>query len=678
MDNDRKRIARTLKRLKHDLLASDVPAFRSCIEADGSADVLIGCREQKVLMRAAPRVRQAAVEVLREAAPRYLTSSEADRFQAYLDFSVEWSSAHARIAAELRAALQGLSRTSLSQLVDATGTVLRRYFDRLPSVEARPELSVAEYERRLGNANGFANDTYYAVVRAMNEAAKASLDHDAPLLPDARMKRQIRSLERASVVASKLNALEWLFDSVTYGDMDVTRIPGTDPIRFRMEFSDPRLHLLRTLAIRRALILNTHGARARRFVREKLKELEDSFLDKAIGYYVDASGIDRKEIDRDRLKRLSSAQLILVDAEDDLLSVADTKDRSAATYYSTAMALRWYAMTAEAVRTRVPRKPDRVLAARIPLYQIEEAIELGGGKNVAAAIERLLSDLPAKSHYDLARRPFIREVPGIACYIPHGDGGTWNTTVRETLTDGGRRGDAYGRICEEFYIRGFVESDWKITGRNVHLRRDGRIITEVDILLRRGDLLLVTQVKALIGSGMTVYDHWRNKQTVVWGCRQARVAADFIQKNKDWLASVVGNGAADEIRYVQPVVLTTVDMFNGWSYEGVPVIAEGGRKAITEGAKVRYTSSQTGETLYTQHFSTSKILWALENPLELMISPESMDIRHRETSVGGLFVAMPDFELRTDLPSYPRVLESMALEEAVPSPRSVPSRSPHG
>ncbi|MGY8635585.1 hypothetical protein RAD15_24220 [Bradyrhizobium sp. 14AA] len=622
MDAERKQTAKLLKCLRHNLEDKDATAFRVGIDRECSDELLTSCREQKLVLHVPVGMKQIFDEVMSEAASRHLPQPEAGFFRAYLEFAGEWQRAHSLAAEELSRTLRGLSTMNLSQLLAASGQVLRRYLDRLPRVTAQPERSVAEYERRVGNSNGLANDVFFAVIRALNEASKKVLDLGAPPLLDGPWRRNVRALEKASSVASKINALEWLFDSVSYGDFTVTRLSGRGPIRFQFDYADLRLHLLRTLAIRRDMILNLNGARAPRFVRERLREGENHFLADALEYYRETLNLGDLEIEFEALKRHSAAYLVLLNAEDDLLYAANGPDLSAATYYTTAMVMRWYSMASEFVQRGQQAKSERAGAmTRVPLYRLQEELERGGGKSVDEVIDDLTCVLPARSHVDIARRPFIREAPGLACYVPGGDYGTWNTTVREALIGGGRRGAGYGKIWEEFYVRSFAETHWKVVGRGVRLRRDHSVVTDVDILLQKNDLLLVIQVKALIGSGMTVYDHWRNRQTIVWGCRQARLAADFILENRRWLTSVLGRRAADEVAIVQPLVLTTVDTFEGWSWEGVPVIGEGGRKAITERAKVRYTSPQDHEVLHTRHvirdvdLTTEKILWAIQNPL---------------------------------------------------------------
>lgn len=174
------------------------------------------------------------------------------------------------------------------------------------------------------------------------------------------------------------------------------------------------------------------------------------------------------------------------------------------------------------------------------------------------------------------------------------------------------------------------------------------------MLLLRGDLLLVAQIKALIGSALTTYDHWKCRGIIEWGCTQAKKSAKYITGNTEFLTSILGKAAAGRVKYVEPVVLTNLAHFDGWVWEGVPILSEVGRKSITIGSKVDYHDSKSHETVHTHDFvkeedlCTETILWLLKNPLEIRISPESTNVTYREMEIAGITWMRPEFALKTD------------------------------
>ncbi len=663
MDAQRREINRTLKRLREALNVGDVRRFADELQSMASEDVLNAIREQKLLVKSHSADRSAIADAVRTAAETVLDRANADHYVAYLDFIELWQSIHRETAGRLSVVVGGLPKMAIGQLLGIFEKALDRYLQGLPSPSPVQDQTVAEYERSLHHINGLANDTFYAALRALNEASRVALDPvEQRLSPDKRY-LALRRFAKAIEIAAELNGLEWVLDSVTYGDFVVSKVETASVPRIVLDHADARRSLLRELAIRRSLVLNLNRAREPRYVREMLKASETSVLEEAVLYYTGLVKIELADVDMKSLFDQSAVALVWVDAEDDLLALAGASvgDQQCATYYLSAMCLRWFELAAAAVRKVLPPGRRRLLSAStIPVSSIEAVIERGGGLKVAKTINDLLSTLPVRSHYDLVRRPFLRLPDGKTRCLPRAGYSPWTTSVRETLISGGAIGDAYGRMWEMFYARSFEETDWLVLGRNLTLRSEGKTTTEVDLLLKKDDLLLVVEIKALIGSGVTAYDHWRNRQTVEWGCRQAAAAAEFIRSRQDWLASVAGRQAAADVRHIQPLVLTT-GMFDGWNFEGVPVIGEGGRKAITQGAKVDYTDS-SGRVVSTrwiskpEELSTERILWSLNNPLELLIAPEDLKVRHRSVTLSCATVLIPEFDLRKDLESFPVII----------------------
>jgi hypothetical protein len=279
-----------------------------------------------------------------------------------------------------------------------------------------------------------------------------------------------------------------------------------------------------------------------------------------------------------------------------------------------------------------------------------------GGASVRTALDDLTTALPARSHFELLRKPYVKDGPDVARPLMGGDFGLWNVVVQECLVQGGQLGRDVGSIWEEFYAGTFKDTDWRILGRGVKLRENGRLATDADLLVARDDLLLVVQIKALIGSGATVYDHWRNRQIIETGCAQAKTAADFLRRNPLTLVSVACKQTAQALKVIQPVVLTNADTFDGWVFDDVPVMGETTRKGVTRGSKVDYIDPRSGTVVHTHHvvkpqdLNTESILWLLRHPIELQISPEQPEIGHRLVEAGEVRFHLP--ELYGSQPSH--------------------------
>lgn len=620
-------------------------------------DLLIRIREQKLLLRAPPDQREAVADLLRSATGSLAPDLQTD-FDHYLGFALAIDAARTRCIAQVHATLKGFPRCSIADLLAAGEEVfdwcMNKQFKGVDvySVGA----SVAERERRLHDLNGAANDIAMAVARVVNECSRVAPTQAGVRLTRAQRRLAVQALRRAVAAAGNANSLEWFFDSVTYGEFTVDKVVDGAQSTYRLHFVDARRYLLKTLAIRRSLVLAVIGRRQPRFVREKLQELESPVLDQAVAYYFEAAGSSGfANVDLSRAHATAAAMLATLDAEDDLLVAASRSDFRAFAYYVIAMVLRWYSATAVSLRD-VPEVVDRRLLAAPPIPLTEIASSLRGLESQALsdAIENLTLELPARSHAYLIDRPFVRDGTDLARPFLRSGVGTWTTVVREALIQGGAVGKSVGAVWEDFFAQSFDGSDWKVVGRGVKLRRNGQTLTDVDLLLLREDLLLVVQVKALIGMGSGPSDHWRNRQTIQFGCAQARVAAKFFESDPQALVSICGKRLAAGIQHVQPVVLTNIDQLDGWCFDDVPVIGEVTRKAICRGARVDYRDNQSGEVIHTHHIvkpeelTTATILQLLQQSTEMHIAAEGLDTMHSVHPIGGLTLLMPEFVIRPD------------------------------
>lgn len=131
-------------------------------------------------------------------------------------------------------------------------------------------------------------------------------------------------------------------------------------------------------------------------------------------------------------------------------------------------------------------------------------------------------------------------------------------------------------------------------------------------------------------------------------------ATGSIRHRSHHLLSLCGKRTANQISHVQPVVLTNVGHFEGWSFSSVPVIGEVTRKAICTGAKVGYYTSKNSELVYTHYFitpedlKTQEILNISKISIELEGSALTEDIQYIPIKIGDLIFVAPEFANRTN------------------------------
>jgi hypothetical protein len=159
-------------------------------------------------------------------------------------------------------------------------------------------------------------------------------------------------------------------------------------------------------------------------------------------------------------------------------------------------------------------------------------------------------------------------------------------------------------------------------------------------------------------------DHWKNRQIIIEGGRQALIAVEFLKNNLTFLDSLGKRAISARIQDVQGVVLTNEHTFNGWTTENVPVVSTGGLMSIVRGAQVFYESTR-GKLLAkerfasSEHFTSSDFLDLLRNPVDWRASGEQIEVTHHNIQLSGITWHIPsslgalgifDHELNNDLP----------------------------
>lgn len=643
-----KELSKLIRKLAELLTQDDVEAFKQHLSGAASTAVITAIRTQKLLTKGSATTRTAAASIVTAHAGSLLPPEDASEFALYAKLSIEISLLREQLKISLAEQCRLMPRLSIRQLVAVAERTFTRSVNRAGSIypSPGPHEAVSENERRIHDLSGHANDVMFAVLRALNEGSHGLQSRELKR-PDAITKSLI-PFKKMTMLSGLLNSLDYLYDSASYNEFRVSSY-DEDEQRFRLDHSDFRLTLIRQLTIRRRLIHAITGLRNARFVRERLRDAQGATLGNAITRYCFRSNAPRpNESEHSEMEKRSEALLRQIDAEDDLLMVASGQGPRAAMLYHMSMALRWSSMAGAAIASKLPGEARRKFADEILLEDLlQDFVSPEESTAAQAAWSDLTIELPASGHFDVLRRPFVRTKPGVVRPIREAGLGMWAAVVRETLIKGGDVGRRYGAVWEEFYAKGFTDTDWTVIGSNIDIVHQGKRLTEIDLLLLRDDLLLVVEIKALTGSGLSPYDHWKNRLVIEKGCRQTLLAADHLRDNPKLLASISNRATAERVRHIQPLVLTNEAMFDGWSHLDVPVAGETIRKAITEGTKVETYDGDTLEVISTQHhlrredLTTDRILKALRDPIELRIAPEQGAVQHVTLEIGKLKFLIP-------------------------------------
>ena len=663
MDNGGERnLRKVMRKLTRLLEASDVTGFAHELTGASSVELMQALREHKVLLKAPVTLRPDAAAAITTAAAPVLMPLENDRLARQLELLMLVAERQQRFqsgAGASAAALPAMSLVDLLQIAQKAFNHFARQFMGAEKHWHDLDVPIGLVERKWHDLNGRIADVIAAVCRAVN-LASSRVDPHRRLRNDRRPGAE-QTFVRLVSLCSVMNGLDWVRDSTAFGDLDVTSIePGDTPI-VTLDFRDPRRSLLRTLGVRREVVMESFARRPDRVVRKWLDANAAASIHNATVRYLRKLRTSTAErVDVDAAFRLAEVHLNALDFEDDMLLMASERDRRIAGRYLLSASLQWSEIAAQAVANGLPKSAARrFLPAPIDLADLLDDIGDAGWEEVMReAWDEATVTLPVTNYWELVRRPFVREDGGVARPFLHGATGRWNAAIRERLLHGGVLAKEVGAKWERYFADRFRGSGWAVVGEGVKLRIGGRILTDVDLLVVRNDLLLVVQVKALGGSALNPYDHWKNRLVIERGCRQAALAHRLLQTDPGLIRGIAGRAVADRIRVVERVVLSNLGLFDGWEHAGVPVLGETLLKSITVGSKVDYVDSGTGRTVYMRHLlrpeelTTETIVKALRAPIELAIALETGAVAHIHEKVAGIDFRVPEFSA-AEMPAGP-------------------------
>ncbi len=658
-----RRLRDELRELNHLLTSGDVEAFGTRLTAVVSPELIRAAREGKLILKSSPAARPGVAASMVDAAGGVLSPPERDMLARHLELMILTSERSQQFEVGVMTLVASLPAMPLVELLRIAQKAFDHFAKQFLDSEKRwhdPERPVGLVEREWHDLNGRIADVTAATCRAVNSAT--SRRDDRRTLRDDKRAGAERAMVKIVSLCSILNGLDWVRDSTAFGDLDVTSMEPGNPLVVTLQFRDPRRSLLRTLGTRREVVMETFAKRSERFVTRWLEHNSQASLRNAVDRHLaTVRNPAGRIIDDEAIWRSADMHLNGIDFEDDMILMASEGDRAIMGRYLLSSMLQWSEIAAHAVAKSLPKATRRrFLPAPINLADlIGDLAEPDWRDALTTAWMEAIVELPVANHWDLVRRPFVLQSPGVAVPLLHGATGKWNAGIRERLLRGGSLAKRTGAGWEKYFADRFREGGWEVLGEGVRLRSGKAILTDIDLLVARDDLLLVVQVKAMGGAALNPYDHWKHRKVVEKGCWQASVAYRHLSNDLSVVQAVAGRRAAERIRRVEPVVLTNLGQFEGWEHDGVPVLAETLLKSITVGSKVDYVDSEKGHVVSTRHLlrredlTTETIIGALRSPIELAVAPETGAVAHLEELVAGILFRIPEFTVPTDAGTTP-------------------------
>ena len=189
---------------------------------------------------------------------------------------------------------------------------------------------------------------------------------------------------------------------------------------------------------------------------------------------------------------------------------------------------------------------------------------------------------------------------------------------------GGGISDIVGNSWENYISKIMNETHWHKVFQGIKIKRNGKTLTDIDILALKDDLLVIIQIKIYYGSGINTFEQWKFRKKLEQAVRQVKLSEQAITSNMSLLSNYFDKNELKEIRNILPLVMTNSHIFNGWKHDGVPIMSVGSLMQFIKGGTVKFQNNEgkvLGEKAYRKstQFTVEEFIKFVEMPLDWRI-----------------------------------------------------------
>jgi len=652
-----------LKALKEEIRNGRTSALTEILEFITTPKALRQIREQKLLFSIRDPATQKTLADKYATAAYRVHSESAQAESNYARLAVVVTDLRAKFALRVLPPATFLKRFSKGFILqianDATEELIRQVFTayneaaeaQIPQLRTDVGKASAVSERLIHTRNGEANDRTFAVARAFNFLS-GGCDKENQSSPTRKEKEAVRvAFSQIVSIASRWNALDYITDKVSYGEWVVCEIGDRPIVKITCGIVDLAMERAKLIGIRRHLMRHFRPHREKRPIEFVFRSFAEQAFSSAKAYYLGENLMDG-EIEPGTDELLNVLLSVLRSEDEMILGASEMRDEVLAEYLA-ALSLRVCLLAAQqAISLSDKRRRQKLRHLSIPVRLIcPWLIAAAIPEQIAtAAIERQITSVPANNHSELITHPFIKLRSSEVGVLRHLALGDWPAPIRSFVISGGTPGRKFGDVWEKECERTFAEYGWHILGRGLKIKECRRVITDIDALVLKDDLLLIVQFKATGIDASTVYEHWKARQIVAKGALQAKTAMEAMRSKPEWLANLTrGLRVSSKVEHFQPLVVTTSALFTGWKCEDVPIVSFGYLLSLLRGANVEYTDG-SGDVIGKRSFAASaalkpnEFLALLSNPLDWQIA-EEVTVCQRTVEDDEFSVVVPELEL---------------------------------
>jgi len=514
--------------------------------------------------------------------------------------------------------------------------------------------TLAEFSERSHHfLKGKLNDTLFAFTCLINLFSEWQMKDVQSDFIGINEENDARSLSEAFIFASQINSFQYAFDKISYGDWKVEKvIKVRHKTTFQFKITDSRLEIARDLGLRRIMTQTLIGREDKRWLRQSLEQFILSALDYGLDYYQNQNNtikISKKEYEKVKLQAFRD--LDQLNAEDELMVGLNMNSPEILSPYFTICCLLGFVIAADLIKKKsksylyqymFPEIPEQKVKDFIDKFTTIDGIDLD-------YTNQFITKLPINQHLDLFKTPFLRNKQGKVFALDHLSECNWPGWARSYLMQGGEIANKIGKSWESYIAWIMQEYQWKEVFQGVKIRNNENILTDIDIVAKKENLLLLIQLKIHYGNSVNVYDQWKCRKKLINGVMQAKTASKEVQKDINILSPYFSSNSLAEINQIQPLVLTNVHLFNGWKYDDIPIMSVGSLMQILTGANVTFVSKNKSEIFKRSYFkskivSVDEFLQFLNTPLDWRIGNPTYKLHYHREVINDSILEFPLFE----------------------------------
>jgi hypothetical protein len=617
-------------------------------------------KEQKLLFKTRDRAqREQAIEQYRKAARRIL-GEDAETELNYADFVSHLASFYelhipTRETADQFECLSASQKLKLcNKYMDLLMSQLESDYDKdkigqRDSLQGNHAQMSATFEEILHSRNGDCNDGAWAIARAFNYVSGIRKDRAQSTASKMQLESARIAFSKLVNEAGLLNGIDYIIDKISYGEWYVKEALEADTKLFKLAISNIQQEKAKILGIRRHLSNKMRPRKTLRFIQTAFMPFAEDVFSIALRHYTESQVTELREVDRIRIELILS----MLSHEDELLLSITDRDLDIFTAYLVAISLRismiaGYSLRESSNKTERAKfhtlgVPFTLLRSCFKGWDIPPEI-------LKRTIERYIEKIPRRNYFSLIEKPFFLCEENKISAIRLLANGDWAAAIRSSSIRGGQAGENFGKSWEESCAQTFREFGWKVASRGIKLKRNGKTLTDIDIIAFKSGLLLLVQLKAIGTEASSVYNQWKIREIIKKGASQARIASEFLSENKTWMKSFLSaNHITCPDPTIQPLVLTSSSIFTGLIINEIPVLGYGDLLSLLRGANVNYVDEKgniksSKKLAKSSPLTSDEFLDFLQFPIGWRIAGEHQCI-YKTLELPDLKVMLPEIKL---------------------------------